>query len=217
MWLPFSAPSIWSYYSTNSEQSQGLSGAVIRMRGEWKPGIIYYKNIAPSGTNIKYIDVVLAPGTDKYYFLKNDGHRQSLTDWATDSSYWTLATGFDFIATKALFAENANINYLDSNEIRIWNDNSDRNAEHLVAGMTSGFNLQEEDPVKQQSSENPVRIWAGNVNNGGDVDLEKAPFKVYNDGSIVANNANITGIFNQSNMTIDHDVTLLQIILEFIQ
>ena len=210
MWLPFSAPSIWSYYSTNSEQSQGLSGAVIRMRGEWKPGIIYYKNIAPSGTNIKYIDVVLAPGTDKYYFLKNDGHRQSLTDWATDSSYWTLATGFDFIATKALFAENANINYLDSNEIRIWNDNSNRNAEHLVAGMTSGFNLQEEDPVKQQSSENPVRIWAGNVNDSGDVDLEKAPFKVYNDGSIVANNANITGIFNQSNMTIDHDVTLLQ-------
>ena len=67
MWLPFSDPAIWNYYAKDGDGSQGLAGAVIRTRGEWKPGQPYYRNCAETEGGIKYIDIVLYDG--EYYIV----------------------------------------------------------------------------------------------------------------------------------------------------
>ena len=214
MWLPFSDPAIWNYYAKDGTSGQTLTGSITRLRGVWKAGQTYYRNSSPENSDLKYLDIILAPdGSQQYYILNSNHNENSYTaslNWNNDEkSHWTEAADFDFVATRALMADNATINYLDSNEVRIWNGKS-RNQNSLVAGMTSGTPSQPGDYVGDQDGvSNPVRIWAGStVNSNNTTDLTLAPFRVYNDGSLVANNATLTGTFNQNQLWINQDVNL---------
>ena len=205
---PWTYTRITGINGKDGDSGQGLQGAVIRIK-EWKPGTIYYFNAEDVALSdgIYYIDVVLYKGTENiyHYYKCKKTHTSSSTLTPNNTTYWTPAQESDFSYINTLIAENAKISYLDTSEIRVF-DNTDT----LVAGMTSGnaSKIVEDDPLSNGKTSN-VRIWAGSSkNSNGYTDLTVAPFRVYQNGDLVANNANITGTFNQNNLTIDNDVIL---------
>lgn len=193
LWHEFSEPTLWNYYAVDGETAeQGLEGAVIRIRGLWKENTHYCGNTTENDGNIRYIDVVVfqAEGDDKlqqYKCLKAHTSSSELTP--TNNQYWTQANEVDFEYVKTLIAENAHIDYLDSNEVRIMNKDNE-----IVAGMTSGNKAKgmEEDPLDGVDT-GDIRIWAGNIYNENVIDLERAPFKVYSNGKVVANDVIVSG------------------------
>lgn len=87
------------------------------------------------------------------------------------------------IYSSFILAKNAKIKFQTSNELTIvGRDNST-----IVAGLTGGGN-----------SDNNVRIWAGTTES----DVNNAPFRVYEDGSLVATKADIKGNIIASNENI---------------
>lgn len=202
-WDAYEGPTLWNYFPKDGESSTpGLEGAVIRNRGLWSDQNTYYGNDFEPNGNIKYIDIVTyAPVGDNLHYYKciktvtpNDNANP------TNATYWTEADEIDFSYINTLISKYAQINYFNSREVRVIDANN-----KIVAGMTSG-NQAEGDP--SITNNNNVRIWAGNTytNDPNDpddsdtIDLNTAPFRVYEDGSMVANNATITGTFSQGNM-----------------
>ena len=192
----------------DGDSGQGLQGAVIRIR-EWKSGTTYYfneedRNLADG---IRYIDVVLYKGTENiyHYYKCKKTHTSSSTITPNNTTYWTPASEYDFSYINTLIAENAKISYLDTSEIRVFDSTNT-----LVAGMTSGnaSKIVEDDPLSNGKTSD-VRIWAGSSkNSNGYTDLTVAPFRVYQNGDLVANKANITGTFNQGNIYVNEGVHL---------
>ena len=168
-------------------QVTNKSGVLTRLRGFWEAGNHYcYKTFDGSGTNEKhivYVDIVEYEG---HYYQCTQTH-DSLADNAPTSvpgaSLWRAADEYEFIATKVLVAETAAIEVLNGGSLVVHNDMGT-----IVGGLTGGT----------QAATNDVIIWAGatfeNYNN--------APFRVYEDGSFVANNAKITGEINANRGTV---------------
>lgn len=110
---------------------------------------------------------------------------------------WTEATQYDFIATKLLYADQALVNQLSTHDLIVTNSTG-----VPVAGMTSGRTAMTDangqiiqSPLTQNlgtgwsaghsvenSSTDPVRIFAGNIQNGTNYSLTNAPFRVTQSG-----------------------------------
>ncbi len=212
-WKSYSKPSLWSSLGkdgTNGtpEEVQGLAGPVIRFKGDYDPAVEYVnmKNALDSElglTGIRYIDIVKY--TDSFYYMvlpieTGDGIRRVTGIAPTDTTQWIKAENFEFIATKVLYAEEGKVDYLSSNEVVIFDKDNENKDAHIVAGMTGGDSkliLQNEDITIDGNKNNSVRIWAGTSadyeEESVDINLQEAPFRVYQSGKLVAENAEITG------------------------
>ena len=106
----------------------------------------------------KWIDVIIKDGV--YYYCNTNYYGTIAGGLNHSPSYWTSGDTFDFIATNLLLANNASINFLTGNELYLRNSNNE-----ITAGAAGG---------------NGINFWAGSDTPGN------APFKVNNDGSMVA-------------------------------
>lgn len=173
--------------------SQGLSGPVMRFRGEYTPNTEYINsslNTTLSLTDIRYMDVVMLGAN--YYMVKplaNATRTTTISPLQTGQTDWQEAIGFSFIAAEALYARNAHIDNLSGYEFVV-QDNAQNN--YIVAGMTGGNVVNS--VVGDNDNNNPVRIWAGSRATD-DINLQddNIPFKVFQNGKLKATNAEIKG------------------------
>lgn len=155
---------------------QGIQGCIIR-DSEWTTGVTYRNDEAlTSGT--RYIDIVMVrnnsavDGWDVYKCIKTHTSSSSIT--YTNTSYWTELSNVGPIYTSLIIAKNASLDFVQGNELIIKDSNN-----NVVAGLTGGSS--------KEAGTTPVRIWAGGGVPGS------APFRVDQEGNLVATKANITG------------------------
>lgn len=155
---------------------QGIQGCIIRS-SEWASGVTY-RNDEDLTSGTRYIDIVMVrnnsavDGWDVYKCIKTHTSSSSIT--YTNTTYWTELSNVGPIYTSLIIAKNASLNFVQGNELLIKDANN-----NIVAGLTGGSS--------KEAGTTPVRIWAG-----GDVP-GNAPFRVDQNGNLVATKANITG------------------------
>ena len=164
---------------------QGIQGCIIR-DSEWTTGVTYRNDEAlTSGT--RYIDIVMVrnnsavDGWDVYKCIKTHTSSSSIT--YTNTTYWTELSNVGPIYTSLIIAKNASLDFVQGNELIIKDSNN-----NVVAGLTGGSS--------KEAGTTPVRIWAGGGVPGS------APFRVDQEGNLVASKANITGTISATGGTI---------------
>ena len=164
---------------------QGIQGCIIR-DSEWTTGVTYRNDEAlTSGT--RYIDIVMVrnnsavDGWDVYKCIKTHTSSSSIT--YTNTAYWTELSNVGPIYTSLIIAKNASLDFVQGNELLIKDANN-----NVVAGLTGGSS--------KEAGTTPVRIWAGGGVPGS------APFRVDQEGNLVASKANITGTISATGGTI---------------
>lgn len=153
---------------------QGIQGCIIR-DSEWSTGVEYRNDEAlTSGT--RYIDIALvrnnstATGWDAYKCIKTHTSSSSIT--YTNTTYWEqFGVNTTAIFTSLIIAKNAKIQFLQGNQLLVQKDDGTVTAG--LSGSTSG---------------KKTRIWAGAAT------PDSAPFRVDENGNLVATKANITGV-----------------------
>lgn len=177
--IPIQAP------GKNGEiEYQSLAYAVIRLKGEFNPEEPYNGGDEYED-GVQYIDVVSCNGALYKAKKGNKILRNEPTGTDTDP-YWEPFSVYGGNAFhNLLIAEQAYITALASKQVVVVDDSS-----KPVAGLLSN-----DTTVKTDSgiyTRSGIRIFAGAT--GGDI--ASAPFRVYDDGRLVANNAQIKGYIN---------------------
>lgn len=155
---------------------QGIQGCIIR-DSEWTTGVTY-RNDEALTSGMRYIDIVMVrnnsavDGWDVYKCIKTHTSSSSIT--YTNTTYWTELSNVGPIYTSLIIAKNASLDFVQGNELIIKDSNN-----NVVAGLTGGSS--------KEAGTTPVRIWAGGGVPGS------APFRVDQEGNLVATKANITG------------------------
>lgn len=155
---------------------QGIQGCIIRS-SEWASGVTY-RNDEDLTSGTRYIDIVMVrnnsavDGWDVYKCIKTHTSSSSIT--YANTTYWTELSNVGPIYTSLIIANNASLDFVQGNELLIKDANN-----NIVAGLTGGSS--------KEAGTTPVRIWAG-----GDVP-GNAPFRVDQNGNLVATKANIIG------------------------
>ena len=157
---------------------QGIQGCIIRS-SEWKTGVTY-RNDESLTSGTRYIDIVAKKNTSPsslygwdMYMCKST-HTSSSSNDPGNTTYWTAVNEMAPIFTSLIIAKNASIDFVQGNELIIKDSNN-----NVVAGLTGGSS--------KEAGTTPVRIWAGGNVPGN------APFRVDQNGNLVATKANITG------------------------
>ena len=152
--------------------TQGFTGAIVRMRGDWETGTKYYNGVPYSDSGsvptLYYKDIVLYNGN--YYtpkaslskYDRSDGEfpnicyviGTSTSHNPNASTNWEQANQFEFIATRLLYADKALINQISSHDFIATKSNG-----YPVAGITTGHI----DPV---NSSNDYSLLNSNNNSG---------------------------------------------------
>lgn len=166
---------------------QGIQGCIIRS-SEWKTGVMYRNDEAiTNGT--RYIDIVAKKNTSPsslygwdMYMCKST-HTSSSSNGPGNTTYWTAVNEMAPIFTSLIIAKNASLDFVQGNELIIKDSNN-----NVVAGLTGGSS--------KEAGTTPVRIWAGGGVPGS------APFRVDQEGNLVASKANITGTISATGGTI---------------
>ena len=155
---------------------QGIQGCIIR-NSEWTTGVTY-RNDESLTSGTRYIDIVMVrnnsavDGWDVYKCIKTHTSSSSIT--YTNTTYWTELSDVGPIYTSLIIAKNASLNFVQGNELLIKDSNN-----NVVAGLTGGSS--------KEAGTTPIRIWAGGKVPGN------APFRVDQNGNLVATKANIGG------------------------
>ena len=155
---------------------QGIQGCIIRS-SEWASGVTY-RNDEDLTSGTRYIDIVMVrnnsavDGWDVYKCIKTHTSSSSIT--YTNTTYWTELSNVGPIYTSLIIAKNASLNFVQGNELLIKDSNN-----NVVAGLTGGSS--------KEAGTTPIRIWAGGKVPGS------APFRVDQNGNLVATKANIRG------------------------
>lgn len=155
---------------------QGIQGCIIRS-SEWASGVTY-RNDEDLTSGTRYIDIVMVrnnsavDGWDVYKCIKTHTSSSSIT--YTNTTYWTELSNVSPIYTSLIIAKNASLNFVQGNELLIKDSNN-----NVVAGLTGGSS--------KEAGTTPIRIWAGGKVPGN------APFRVDQNGNLVATKANIGG------------------------
>lgn len=155
---------------------QGIQGCIIRS-SEWASGVTY-RNDEDLTSGTRYIDIVMVrnnsavDGWDVYKCIKTHTSSSSIT--YTNTTYWTELSNVGPIYTSLIISKNASLDFVQGNELLIKDANN-----NIVAGLTGGSS--------KEAGTTPVRIWAGGSVPGS------APFRVDQEGNLVATKANITG------------------------
>ena len=157
---------------------QGIQGCIIRS-SEWETGVTY-RNDESLTSGTRYIDIVAKKNTSPsslygwdMYMCKST-HTSSSSNGPGNTTYWTAVNEMAPIFTSLIIAKNASIDFVQGNELIIKDSNN-----NVVAGLTGGSS--------KEAGTTPVRIWAGGNVPGN------APFRVDQNGNLVATKANITG------------------------
>ena len=157
---------------------QGIQGCIIRS-SEWKTGVTY-RNDESLTSGTRYIDIVAKKNTSPsslygwdMYMCKST-HTSSSSNGPGNTTYWTAVNEMAPIFTSLIIAKNASIDFVQGNELIIKDSNN-----NVVAGLTGGSS--------KEAGTTPIRIWAGGNVPGN------APFRVDQNGNLVATKANITG------------------------
>lgn len=151
---------------------QGIQGCIIRS-SEWASGVTY-RNDEDLTSGTRYIDIVMVrnnsavDGWDVYKCIKTHTSSSSIT--YTNTTYWTELSNVGPIYTSLIIAKNASISLFQGNQVLI--KKSDNTVTAGMSGSTSG---------------QKIRIWAGSAT------PDSAPFRVDEEGNVVATKANITG------------------------
>lgn len=163
-------------FEKNKNGERGFAGKVMRGVNEYDPNNSFdYQGMDDTDASHIYYDVVsyTSNGTTKLYYCKiykkGNTYAKAITP-GSDSDVWVEATDFDFVATNLLLAQNAFIDFIGSQGLYLKNGNN------VVAGGQGG---------------NGIVYWAGTT--GSNPDIPNAPFRVYYDGSVVANNGTFSG------------------------
>ena len=166
---------------------QGIQGCIIRS-SEWKTGVTY-RNDESLTSGTRYIDIVAKKNTSPsslygwdMYMCKST-HTSSSSNGPGNTTYWTAVNEMAPIFTSLIIAKNASIDLVQGNELIIKDSNN-----NVVAGLTGGSS--------KEAGTTPVRIWAGGSVPGS------APFRVDQEGNLVASKANITGTISATGGTI---------------
>ena len=164
---------------------QGIQGCIIRS-SEWASGVTY-RNDEDLTSGTRYIDIVMVrnnsavDGWDVYKCIKTHTSSSSIT--YANTTYWTELSNVGPIYTSLIIAKNASLDFVQGNELLIKDSNN-----NIVAGLTGGSS--------KEAGTTPVRIWAGGGVPGS------APFRVDQEGNLVASKANITGTISATGGTI---------------
>ena len=156
---------------------QGIQGCIFR-ESEWSASSVQYRNDEALTSGTRYIDFALIrndaaiDGWDVYKCLKT--HVSSASNKPGNTTYWEKLSGVGPIYTSLIIAKNASLDFVQGNELIIKDSNN-----NVVAGLTGGSS--------KEAGTTPVRIWAGGGVPGS------APFRVDQEGNLVATKANITG------------------------
>ena len=156
---------------------QGIQGCIFR-ESEWSASSVQYRNDEALTSGTRYIDFALIrndaaiDGWDVYKCLKT--HVSSASNKPGNTTYWEKLSGVGPIYTGLIIAKNASLDFVQGNELIIKDSNN-----NVVAGLTGGSS--------KEAGTTPVRIWAGGGVPGS------APFRVDQEGNLVATKANITG------------------------
>lgn len=163
---------------------QGLQGCIYR-RSKWAAGFEFHNDADLDTDGLRYIDLVyittVANSTlqrHAKWFRCRKTHTSSTsnepkaTNNGTESwlNQWEPLNSMDPIYTPLLFADNAIITLMQSNQLLIEND------EGVITAGLSGSN-----------SGKKIRIWAGSTT------PDNAPFRVDVDGSFYSSKATISG------------------------
>ena len=153
---------------------QGLQGCILR-QSEWRNDGVEYRNDESLTSGTRYIDVVVkrdngtATGWRAYKCLQT--HTSNVSNGPGNTSYWIeFGTNSVAVFTGIVIAKNGKITFLQSNQFVIQKDNGT-----VTAGMSGSESGQK------------IRIWAGSET------PDSAPFRVDQNGNLVATKANITG------------------------
>ena len=155
---------------------QGIQGCIIRS-SEWASGVTY-RNDEDLTSGTRYIDIVMVrnnravDGWDVYKCIKTHTSSSSIT--YANTTYWTELSNVGPIYTSLIISKDASLDFVQGNELLIKDSNN-----NIVAGLTGGSS--------KKAGTTPVRIWAGGGVPGS------APFRVDQEGNLVATKANITG------------------------
>lgn len=147
----------------------GIPGCAIR-RSEWKSGIEYRNDEGLKTVNTRYIDTVLvraknALGWRGYKCLQTHVSTNDNTPGNTD--YWEeFPTNTVGILASLIIARDAKLDFLSGNEIRILDTN-----DKVTAGVSGSG-----------SGDSGIRFYAGSD------DPQTAPFRVDENGKVIANN-----------------------------
>lgn len=178
IWKEFSTPVLWAKFGKDgqagSDGTQGLPGLTI-IRSEWRQGVEYRNDEEQEG-GIRYLSIVLvrdriaATGWRPYKCLKT--HNSDLSNAPGNITYWKeLAQNIPSIFTPLIIADNAKLDFMSGNEIRILDAN-----DKVTAGISGSG-----------SGDTGIRFYAGSDN------PQNAPFRVNEKGEMVTENADIKG------------------------
>ena len=165
---------------------QGIQGCIFR-ESEWSASSVQYRNDEALTSGTRYIDFALIrndaaiDGWDVYKCLKT--HVSSASNKPGNTTYWEKLSGVGPIYTSLIISKNASLAFVQGNELLIKDANN-----NVVAGLTGGSS--------KEAGTTPVRIWAGGSVPGS------APFRVDQEGNLVASKANITGTISATGGTI---------------
>lgn len=177
-WSAFSTPVLWANFARNgqagSNGARGLPGLTIT-RSEWCQGV-EYRNDEEQEEGIRYLSIVLvkdriaATGWRPYKCLKT--HNSDLSNAPGNTTYWKeLTQNIPSIFTPLIIADNAKLDFVSGNEIRILDAN-----DKVTAGISGSG-----------SGDTGIRFYAGSDN------PQNAPFRVNEKGEMVTENADIKG------------------------
>lgn len=151
-----------SSISRTFDGSTGESGYTYRSRGMFTTGETYV-------WNSEYRDIVFSWFNNKLYAFRVKNKGASVTVPPTSSNgddNWDDASELEFVATDLLLAQNAIVNLLQGNEVRVLDGNG-----IATAGMSGSG-----------SGDSGIRFYAGSD------DPQTAPFRVDENGKVIANN-----------------------------
>lgn len=151
-----------SSISRTFDGSTGESGYTYRSRGMFTTGETYV-------WNSEYRDIVFSWFNNKLYAFRVKNKGASVTVPPTSSNgddNWDDASELEFVATDLLLAQNAIVNLLQGNEIRVLDGNG-----IATAGMSGSG-----------SGDSGIRFYAGSD------DPQTAPFRAYENGKVITNN-----------------------------
>ena len=155
--------------SAGKPGENGIPGCVIR-RSEWKSGIQYRNDEGLKTVNTRYIDAVLvraknALGWRGYKCLQT--HVSTSDNAPGNTDYWEeFPTNTVGILASLIIARDAKLDFLSGNEIRILDAN-----DKVTAGVSGSG-----------SGDTGIRFYAGSDN------PQNAPFRVNENGKVIANN-----------------------------
>lgn len=158
---------------------QGIQGCIIRS-SEWSQGVTY-RNDEALTSGIRYLDIAMiknnsaADGWDVYQCVVT--HTSSASNAPGNTTYWMELSSVGPIYTSLIIAKNASLDFVQGNELLIKDSGN-----NVVAGLTGGSS--------KEAGTTPVRIWAGGSVPGN------APFRVDQNGDLVATRANVSGILS---------------------